>query len=164
KTNGITAPNPQAQARLEQDVYRRFGIDPAGIQLVEAHGTGTKLGDPIEVEGLKESFRAFTDKTNYCALGSVKSNIGHLLAAAGIAGTIKLLLSLQHRKMPPTIHFERLNEHIELDGSPFYVNDTCKDWLPPAGQVRRAAISSFGFSGTNAHLVSEEHVPARRAS
>ncbi|HEX6101023.1 MAG TPA: SDR family NAD(P)-dependent oxidoreductase [Thermoanaerobaculia bacterium] len=158
RTNGITAPNPESQTRLIQDVYDKHGIDPERIQLVEAHGTATKLGDPIEVEGLKQAFRKYTQSTAYCALGSVKSNIGHTLTAAGIAGVLKLMLSLRHAQMPPTIHFERLNEHIELDGSPFYVNGELRRWERKDGP-RLAAISSFGFSGTNAHLVVGEYVP-----
>jgi len=157
RSNGITAPNAKAQTRLEQDIYRKYGVHPEGIQLIEAHGTGTKLGDPIEIEALTESFRAFTDKQNYCALGSVKSNIGHPLLAAGVAGVIKLLLALKHKQLPPTINYETLNEHIELDGTPFYINTRLADWPEPDNGKRRAAISSFGFSGTNAHLVIEEY-------
>lgn len=157
KTNGITAPSGDSQTRLEKDVYERYGLNPEGIQLIEAHGTGTKLGDPIEAEGLKASFRSFTRKENFCALGSVKSNVGHMLAASGVAGVIKTLLALKHRQLPPTIHFENLNEHIRLEGSPFYVNTECKEWRAPEGHARRAAVSSFGFSGTNAHMVIEEY-------
>ncbi|QYF93475.1 SDR family NAD(P)-dependent oxidoreductase [Massilia sp. PAMC28688] len=156
KTNGITAPNPQAQAALQRDVYSRFGIDPGTIGLIEAHGTGTKLGDPIEVQALKQSFGQ-SGAPGHCALGSVKSNIGHCLTAAGATGFIKLVQALKHRQLPPTIHFEKLNEHINLAGSPFYVNDKLRAWDSPGRQVRRAAISSFGFSGTNAHLVLEEY-------
>ncbi|RSZ60417.1 SDR family NAD(P)-dependent oxidoreductase [Massilia atriviolacea] len=163
KTNGITAPNEESQTRLLQSVYRKFGIDPAGIGLVEAHGTGTKLGDPIEVAGLKEAFKPFTDTAGFCALGSVKSNIGHCLTAAGAAGFIKLVLALRHRALPPTINFERRNEHFQLDGSPFYINDTLKPWTVAKGAKRRAAISSFGFSGTNAHIVVAEHQPGVQA-
>jgi acyl transferase domain-containing protein/enoyl-CoA hydratase/carnithine racemase/aryl carrier-like protein len=163
KTNGITAPSEEAQTRLMQSVYRRFGIDPAGIQLIEAHGTGTRLGDPIEVAGLKAAFKPFTDAPGYCALGSVKSNIGHCLTAAGAAGFIKLLLALKHRALPPTIHYERCNEHIQLAGSPFFINDRLQPWDTQGGRPRRAAISSFGFSGTNAHLVVAEHRPAAAA-
>ncbi len=158
KTNGITAPNPDSQARLEKEIYDKFAINPGGIQLLEAHGAGTKLGDPIEVEGLKESFKSYTTKMNFCALGSVKSNIGHLLTAAGISGFMKLLLSLKYRKIPPTIHYDHLNEHIELEKSPFYVNAECKDWNVSDGQKRCSAISSFGLSGTNAHVVLEEYI------
>ncbi|HET8774522.1 MAG TPA: beta-ketoacyl synthase N-terminal-like domain-containing protein [Thermoanaerobaculia bacterium] len=157
KTNGITAPNPESQTRLEQEVYDRHGIDPSHIQLIEAHGTGTKLGDPIEVEGLRQAFKKYTERKEYCALGSVKSNIGHTLMAAGVAGVIKILLSLQNRKLPPTINFERLNEHIDLADSPFYVNTRLQEWELAGAPRRQAAVSSFAFSGTNAHLVIGEH-------
>ncbi|MDO9105376.1 MAG: SDR family NAD(P)-dependent oxidoreductase [Methylovulum sp.] len=157
KTNGITAPNPDSQTRLEKQVYQRFGINPEHIQMLEAHGTGTKLGDPIEVDALRETFKHFTDKTDYCALGSVKSNIGHLATAAGVSGVFKALLALRHRQIPPTINYQTLNEHIRLQDSPFYVNTTCRDWPVTEGQERLAAISSFGFSGTNAHLVLAEY-------
>ena len=163
KTNGITAPNEESQTRLIQSVYRKFNIDPAGIQFIEAHGTGTKLGDPIEVAGLKAAFKPFTDRSGYCALGSVKSNIGHCLTAAGVAGFVKLMLAMKHRSLPPTINFEQRNEHIKLEGSPFYVNDEARPWEVSNGERRRAAISSFGFSGTNAHLVIAEHVTRERA-
>jgi acyl transferase domain-containing protein len=157
KTNGITAPNPESQTRLEREVYDKYQIDPGSIQLIEAHGTGTKLGDPIEVEGLKKAFQAYTQKQQYCALGSVKSNIGHCATAAGIAGFLKLVLALQHQQLPPSINFERLNEHIELEGSPFYVNSRLQPWELQGGR-RQAAVSSFGFSGTNAHMVIGEYV------
>ena len=153
KTNGITAPNPESQAALQQAVYDKYQIDPAQIQLVETHGTGTKLGDPIEIDGLKTSFGQYTNNTGYCALGSVKSNIGHGLTAAGISGVIKLLQAIKHQQLPPTIHFEKLNEHIGLSDSPFYINDQLQPWTVDDNQQRRAAISSFGFSGTNAHMV-----------
>lgn len=159
KTNGITAPNARSQTRLEKRVYEQCGIHPEDIQLIEAHGTGTKLGDPIEVEGLRDAFAHFTEKQHYCALGSVKSNIGHLATAAGVSGMIKLVLALQHQKLPPTVNHEKLNEHIRLEGSPFYINTACRDWVVPEGKTRCAAISSFGFSGTNVHMVVEEHQP-----
>jgi acyl transferase domain-containing protein len=162
KTNGITAPNPESQTRLQQHVYEKYRIDPAGIQLIEAHGTGTRLGDPIEVEGLCGSFGKYTDKRSFCALGSVKSNIGHCMAAAGVAGLIKVVMALKNQKLPPTIHFERLNEHIPLAGKPFYVNDRLKDWSLDGADTRRAAVSSFGFSGTNAHVVLGEYLPPAR--
>ncbi|MCW9018066.1 MAG: type I polyketide synthase, partial [Kangiellaceae bacterium] len=157
KTNGITAPNPESQTALQKEVYDKFCIDPNDIELIEAHGTGTKLGDPIEIEGLKESFKDYTDKKKYCALGSVKSNIGHCGASAGIAGFIKATLALRNQQLPPTINFERLNEHIELSDSPFYINSDLQDWKTSASSQRLAAISSFGFSGTNAHLVVGEY-------
>jgi acyl transferase domain-containing protein/NAD(P)-dependent dehydrogenase (short-subunit alcohol dehydrogenase family)/acyl carrier protein len=158
KTNGITAPSASSQAALAQSVYKRSKITPDSISFVEAHGTATKLGDPIEVEALTNAFRHFTSRQEYCALGSVKSNIGHLLAAAGIAGVLKVLLAMRHRKLPPTIHFERLNRHVSLKGTPFFINDSLQPWASPPGVPRRGAISSFGFSGTNAHVVLEEYV------
>ena len=161
KTNGITAPNPDSQKRLQQEVYDKYRIDPAGIQLIEAHGTGTQMGDPIEVEGLKQSFKKYTQKKGYCALGSVKSNIGHCLTAAGIAGFIKVVLAMKHRQLPPTINFSSLNEHIGLKDSPFYVNDELREWTAKRGERRQAAVSAFGFSGTNAHMVIGEYQPAR---
>ena len=127
--------------------------------MVEAHGTGTRLGDPIEVEAVTESFRSYTDKKNYCALGSVKSNIGHLMAAAGVTGVIKVLLALKHKQLPPSLHLKKANEHINLQNSPFYVNTELKNWDVKDEEVRIAAVSSFGFSGTNAHVVIEEYVP-----
>jgi len=159
KTNGITAPSVGSQILLEEGVYQSFGINPETITMIEAHGTGTKLGDPIEVEALTEAFQSFTYKKNYCALGSVKSNIGHLSAAAGIAGFIKALLAIKHKLLPPTINFETLNEHISLDRSPFYINTKLKPWETPLGTPRRAGVNSFGFSGTNAHVVIEEYIP-----
>ncbi|HET8890470.1 MAG TPA: beta-ketoacyl synthase N-terminal-like domain-containing protein [Candidatus Angelobacter sp.] len=163
KTNGITAPNPESQTRLEQEIYAKYQIDPTGIQLIEAHGTGTKLGDPIEVEGLTNAFKKYTQNTEYCALGSVKSNIGHCATAAGVAGFIKLIQALQHKQLPPTINFERLNEHIDLKDSPFYVNSRLQEWKLNGAERRRAAINSLGFSGTNAHIVVGEYLPPLEA-
>ncbi len=157
RTNGITAPNAESQTRLQQEVYDRFGIDPAGIQLIEAHGTGTPLGDPIEVAGLKAAFAKYTRDSGYCALGSVKSNIGHCLTAAGVSGFLKAALAVERGQLPPTVHFDRLNPHIALDGSPFYVNDRLRAWRAGEAGLRRAAVSAFGFSGTNAHVVLAEY-------
>ncbi len=157
RTNGITAPNPQAQTRLMNEVYGRFGIEPASIGLIEAHGTGTPLGDPIEIEGLTDAFAGLGDRPGTCALGSVKSNVGHLLAAAGVAGAIKAMLAVERGELPPSINFERMNEHISLEGTPFTVNTALRPWPMPAAGPRRAAVSAFGFSGTNAHVVVESH-------
>ncbi|WP_313918351.1 amino acid adenylation domain-containing protein [Tahibacter sp.] len=155
-TNGITAPSTKSQERLESAVYSRFGIDPASITLVEAHGTGTILGDPIEFQALCEAFRKRTDRTQFCALGSIKSNIGHTIAAAGVAGVLKVLLALKHRRLPPSLHYRQSNPAIDFAHSPFYVNTQLQDWVVGAEEVRRAAVSSFGFSGTNAHVVIDE--------
>ncbi|WP_438037264.1 SDR family NAD(P)-dependent oxidoreductase [Sorangium sp. So ce204] len=156
KTNGITSPSAPSQTALERDVYERFGIDPASITYVEAHGTGTRLGDPIEIQALTDAFRAYTDRRQYCAIGSVKTNIGHTLTAAGVVGVIKVLLGMQHRKLVPSLHLQRENELIDFRGSPFYVNATLKDWDVPPGAPRQAAVSAFGFSGTNAHVIVRE--------
>ncbi|WDF48900.1 SDR family NAD(P)-dependent oxidoreductase [Paenibacillus sp. KACC 21273] len=155
-TNGITAPSAKSQTRLEQQVYDSFAINPAHIQMVEAHGTGTKLGDPIEYQALTKAFSAYTNEQQYCAIGSIKTNIGHLATAAGIAGVLKIVLSLKNKQIPASLHLEHGNPGISFADSPFYVNTATKDWEVPSGQVRRAAISSFGFSGTNAHMVIEE--------
>nr|WP_013933285.1 SDR family NAD(P)-dependent oxidoreductase [Pseudoalteromonas sp. SANK 73390]CBK62733.1 tmpD [Pseudoalteromonas sp. SANK 73390] len=156
-SNGITAPSAKSQQKLIQKVHRRFSIAPEDIQLVEAHGTGTSLGDPIESEGLKESFKSSSEQpSGACALGSIKSNMGHAITAAGVASTIKVLMALKHRQLPPTIHFDTLNTKIDFTGTPFYVNTDLIPWEQPPGKQRTAAISSFGFSGTNAHLVLEE--------
>ncbi|MCI3900370.1 SDR family NAD(P)-dependent oxidoreductase [Streptomyces spectabilis] len=161
RSNGITAPSAEAQARLQKHVYDKFGIDPGDIELVEAHGTGTALGDPVEIDGLVDSFTARTDRRGHCAVGSVKSNIGHTACAAGVAGVLKATLALEHATLPPTAQYERLNEHIDLDGTPFYVNTRAREWRR-ADRPRLAAVSSFGYSGTNAHVVLAE-APAAAA-
>ena len=155
-SNGLTAPSGVSQERLERGVYDRFHIHPENIGMVEAHGTGTRLGDPIEFEALSRAFRHYTDRAGFCAIGSVKTNIGHLATAAGIAGVIKILLALQHGKIPPCLHFKEANPGIRLKKSPFYVNTRFVDFPGAEGGTRWAATSSFGFSGTNAHLVIEE--------
>lgn len=163
KTNGITAPSAKSQIKLEKEVYNRYGINPESISYVEAHGTGTKLGDPIEVSALSEVFGTYTDKKRYCAIGSVKTNIGHALAAAGVASVIKVILALNQKKIPPSINFTKENEHINFKDSPFYVNTELTDWKADGDFPLRAVVSSFGFSGTNAHVVIEEHKEEREA-
>ncbi|WP_268410873.1 SDR family NAD(P)-dependent oxidoreductase [Alteromonas sp. a30] len=155
-TNGITAPSANSQERLECEVYDRFGINPEHIQYVEAHGTGTILGDPIEYQALTKAFKRYTDKRQYCALGSIKSNMGHLATAAGVAGAIKTILCLHHKQLVPSLHFEQGNPAIDFENSAFYVNTEKRDWQTAQGEKRLAAISSFGFGGTNAHMVFEE--------
>ncbi|MEJ2693979.1 MAG: SDR family NAD(P)-dependent oxidoreductase, partial [Candidatus Thiodiazotropha sp.] len=140
KTAGITAPSAASQAELERYVYDRFAIDPATISYVEAHGTGTKLGDPIEFEALKSVFERYTDRRQFCAIGSVKGNLGHTGAAAGVAGLIKVLLSLRHRQLPPSLHFERANDQIEFETSPFYLNARLREWAGETGRPLRAAL------------------------
>ncbi|MGG1942592.1 SDR family NAD(P)-dependent oxidoreductase [Paenibacillus polymyxa] len=159
KTNGITAPSTNSQIELEQEIYNKYKIEPESISYVEMHGTGTKLGDPIELEALCTAFKEKTDQKKFCAIGSVKSNIGHTSAAAGVASMQKVLLCMKHKKLVPTLNFKNPNEHFDFDNSPFYVNTQLKDWQPSQGNKRRAAVSSFGFSGTNAHLIIEEYRP-----
>ncbi|HTD53810.1 MAG TPA: SDR family NAD(P)-dependent oxidoreductase, partial [Silvibacterium sp.] len=157
RTNGLTAPSALSQAALQTEVYRRHGIDPGRITMVEAHGTGTKLGDPIEYQALRESFGRHTRRERYCALGSLKTNIGHPFAAAGIVGLTKVILALQHRQIPPSLNFNRLNPLIDEAGSPFFVNAALRVWETLGDQPRLAAINSFGATGINVHVVVEEY-------
>ncbi|TMC16868.1 MAG: hypothetical protein E6J34_19405, partial [Chloroflexi bacterium] len=157
-TNGITAPSIKSQIELKREIYEKYEIDPASISYVEMHGTGTQLGDPIELEALATVFEEKTPRKQYCALGSVKSNIGHTSAAAGMASVHKVLLSMQQKKLVPSLHFKQPNPHFDFAASPFYVNTAVRDWQSEAGVPRRAAVSSFGYSGTNAHLVIEEYI------
>ncbi|BBL71296.1 hypothetical protein MoryE10_19020 [Methylogaea oryzae] len=151
RTAGLTAPSSEAQAALLLDVYRRYGLDPSEFGMVEAHGTGTRLGDPIEVQALTEAFRHYTGRNGGCALGSVKTNIGHSMAAAGMAGIAKALLALRHRRIPASLNFAEPNRHIDFADSPFFVPTRSIPW--PQGRAFKACVSSFGFSGTNAHIV-----------
>ena len=160
-TNGITAPSVRSQIELEREIYEKYQIDPKSIGYVEMHGTGTKLGDPIELEALATVFQEKTQCKQYCAIGSVKTNIGHTLATSGLAGLQKALLTMKYKKLVPTLHFQQPNEHFDFEASPFYVNTCVQDWKSGTGEPRRAAVSSFGFSGTNAHLVIEEYIPGR---
>lgn len=162
KTNGITAPSSPSQTMLARELYDRFRINPSHISYVEAHGTGTKLGDPIEVQALSEAWSHYTDKKQFCAIGSVKTNIGHALPASGIAGLTKILLSIKHKKIAPSLHLHKENEHIDFKHSPFYVNTELQDWETD-GRPRMAAISAFGFSGTNVHLVIREPMQHEQA-
>jgi amino acid adenylation domain-containing protein len=159
RSNGIAAPNAESQSRLQEDLYRRISINPETITYVEAHGTGTKLGDPIEIAALTRSFAKFTTQKQFCAIGSVKTNIGHATAAAGIAGLIKLALCLDRRLLPPSLHYRTPNPWIDFVNSPFYVNTTARQWTSVPGAPRRGAINSFGMGGTNAHCVLEEAPP-----
>jgi polyketide synthase PksL/polyketide synthase PksR len=156
-TSGITAPSAVSQKNLEIELYNKYNINPETITYVEAHGTGTSLGDPIEFQALAASFSHFTDKKQYCSLGSVKSNIGHTVMAAGVSGVLKVLLSLKYKQLPPTINFQECNPLIDLTNSPFKIQKTLTKWEAQDDLPRRAAVSSFGFSGTNAHIVIEEY-------
>ncbi|WP_342434393.1 SDR family NAD(P)-dependent oxidoreductase [Paenibacillus sp. FSL H7-0442] len=164
KTNGYTVPNPSAQAELIRTAMDRAGIDARAISYIEAHGTGTLLGDPIEVTGLTQAFRASTKQSQFCAIGSVKSNIGHLEAAAGMAGMTKIILQMKYRKIVPTLHVKQLNPNIPFSDTPFVVQRQLSDWNRPVVEMdgerkeypRIAGISSFGAGGANAHVIMEE--------
>ncbi|MBX9791360.1 MAG: SDR family NAD(P)-dependent oxidoreductase, partial [Pirellulales bacterium] len=153
---GLTAPNPRSQCELLTSAWRRAGITPDSLDYFEAHGTGTALGDPLEIKGLNEAFDQYTKAKGHCAIGSAKSFIGHLEAAAGIAGLIRAVLALRRRELPPTIHFDAPNHAVAFENSAVYINDRLREWPRRAFGARRAAVSSFGFGGTNAHLVLEE--------
>ncbi|AVH74386.1 type I polyketide synthase [Nostoc sp. 'Lobaria pulmonaria (5183) cyanobiont'] len=155
RTNGLMAPNRWAQEALLREAYRRSGVSPGQVQYVEAHGTGTLLGDPIEMKALGSVLATERTPGNYCAVGSLKTNIGHLEAAAGIASLIKVALSLKHLQIPPSLHFQEPNPYIPFDEIPLKVQQTLGTWSEVAGAAL-AGVSSFGFGGTNVHLVLEE--------
>lgn len=155
KSNGITAPNGVAQENLEKDVYDSFNVNPEEIEMIEAHGTGTKLGDPIEFNAITSAFKHYTEKSNYCSITSVKSNIGHTQSAAGVASVVKGVLSLNKEIIPPTINVSSVNRHINIDNSPFYINTKLKKWVKNDFN-RKVSVSAFGVSGTNVHMVLEE--------
>ncbi|QFS52512.1 type I polyketide synthase [Nostoc sphaeroides] len=152
---GYTAPSIEGQAAVIQEAQSNAGVTAESITYVETHGTGTSLGDPIEITALTQAFRASTSKKGFCAIGSVKTNIGHLGTAAGMAGLIKTVLALQHKQLPPSLHFESPNPSLDFANSPFYVNNTLREWSAN-GTPRRAGVSSFGIGGTNAHVILEE--------
>ena len=151
---GYTAPSIDGQAEVIAEALSIAEVEAETISYIEAHGTATPLGDPIEVAALTQVFRASTARQQFCALGSVKSNLGHLDAAAGVAGLIKTALALHHRELPPSLHFQEPNPQIDFEHSPFYVNTSLQRW--EAEGPLRAGVSSFGIGGTNAHVVLEE--------
>ncbi len=156
RKGSFAAPSIGGQAEVIATALAQQGIDPESIGLMEAHGTGTAVGDPIELAGLTQAYRQWTGKKQFCALGSVKNNIGHTDAAAGVAGLLKAVLALKHQQRPPILHYETPNPDLDLENSPFYIQTELADW--PSENPRRAAVSSFGLGGTNAHAVLEEHV------
>nr|WP_275522506.1 SDR family NAD(P)-dependent oxidoreductase [Streptomyces oceani] len=160
KTNGYTVPNPNAQAGTIDEALSAAGVDPRSVSYVEAHGTGTQLGDPIEITGLSKAFREHTQDDQFCAIGSVKSNIGHAESAAGIAGLTKVLLQLRHRRLVPSLHAEPPNPNIDFASTPFRVQSELADWRAPDPETPRiAGISSFGAGGSNAHVIVSEYLP-----
>src|SRR5579859_371206 len=160
RSNGLMAPNPQAQEAVLREAYRQAAVSPGKVQYVEAHGTGTLLGDPIEAKALGTVLNVERPPGRPCALGSVKTNLGHLEAAAGIAGLIKVALALRHGEIPPSLHFEKPNPHIPFDELPLRVQTTLSPWPAESGPAL-AGVSSFGFGGTNAHVVLEGAPPAK---
>jgi polyketide synthase PksN len=167
KANSLTAPNPNAQARAIVRAWSSAGVDPATVGYIEAHGTGTAMGDPVELNGMKKAFAELggpgrTWVPESCGIGSVKSNIGHLETAAGIAGLIKVLLSLRDKRLPASLHLDAPNPLIELNDTPFYLLRESREWSAftdshGRSQPRRAGVSSFGFGGANAHVLIEEY-------
>jgi acyl transferase domain-containing protein/acyl carrier protein len=160
---GFTAPGLDGQAKAIRAAHRRAGVEPDSIGYVETHGTATPLGDLVEIAALTRAFRLGTERSGFCALGSVKTNIGHLDAAAGVAGLIKTVLALENAAIPPSLHFETPNPQIDFAASPFFVNRELRAWPRGNGAPRRAGVSSFGLGGTNAHVVLEE-APEREPS
>jgi len=164
KGKGISAPNPIGQRLAVQRAWQNAALSPATATLVEGHGTSTRVGDVVEVQSLAAVFGEAGIAQGAVALGSVKSNIGHLKAAAGAAGLLKAVMALHEKVLPPSLHFDRPNPNIDFAHCPFYVNTELKPWEVTAAGVRRAAVSAFGFGGTNFHVVLEEYVPGRLAS
>ncbi len=154
-SNNMTSPNASSQEEVVFDTYVKADINPETISYIEAHGTGTSLGDPIEIKGISNGFRKFTQKKNFCAIGSVKTNIGHLEPASGLAGLVKVILALKHKVIPPTLNFNKANKFIDFNETPFYINDKPSKWTT-IHNTRRAGISAFGLTGTNAHVILEE--------
>lgn len=154
-SNGITAPNGEAQEDLLQKAWENAGIDPESISYIEMHGTGTKLGDPIEIKGIANAFKKFTGKSQFCGIGSVKPNIGHTVGSSGVASVIKVVLSLKNGMIPPSLNFNEPNPYIHFCTGPVYINDKLNLWKK-GNTPRRAGVNSFGFSGTNCHIVLEE--------
>ncbi|MCH2048612.1 MAG: type I polyketide synthase, partial [Trichodesmium sp. ALOHA_ZT_67] len=152
---GYTAPSVDGQAAVISEAQAVASVTPETITYIEAHGTGTELGDPIEIEALTKAFSEHTDKKQFCAIGSLKTNVGHMNTAAGIGALIKTVLTLKHNLIPPSLHYEKPNPQINFSDSPFYVNSTLSEWKRN-GTPLRAGVSSFGIGGTNSHVVLEE--------
>jgi len=155
-SNGITAPNPRGQADAMRKAYRNSGVTPESISYIECHGTGTPLGDPVEFDGMTQAFRTFTDRTQFCGIGSVKSSVGHMLSGSSLPSLIKVIMAMQHRMIPATVGYNTPNPHIDFDKSPFFVvSGAARPWLR-GEQPLRAGINAFGFGGTNCHVVLEQ--------
>ena len=161
---GITAPNPIGQRLAVQRAWQNAGLSPEVCGMIECHGTSTRVGDVVELTSIGDAFRGADLRPGSVAIGSAKSNIGHLKAAAGAAGFLKAVLAIHHKELPPSLHVEELNPNIDWSASPFAVNTELRPWDPPSNGVRTAGVSAFGFGGTNFHAVLEEYVPGHVAT
>ena len=162
-TMGLTVPSLDGQREVIREAVRRSGITPESIRYLEAHGTGTLLGDPIEIRAASQVYGEYTKEKQFCAVGSVKSNIGHLIRAAGVAGFIKVILALYHKKIPATIHCDKPHPRFKFEESAFYPALETRRW-ETNGELRRAGLSSFGFGGTNCHVIVEEYDAAKQGN
>lgn len=153
---GLTAPNPASQTDVIVQAWQDARIEPETVSYIETHGTGTKLGDPIEIKGIQDAFRRYTDKSQFCAVGSLKTNVGHASEPAGLMSLIKTVLALRNKQLPPSLYFDKPNRAIRFNESPVYVNTALRAWEPTGEGPRRCGVSSFGISGTNCHVVLEE--------
>ncbi|SFE51956.1 Acyl transferase domain-containing protein [Chitinophaga sp. CF118] len=160
RSSGFTVPNPNAQAVVIKEAIKKAGVKAEDFSYIEAHGTGTSLGDPIEIAGLTKAFQS--DKKQYCSIGSVKSNIGHGEAAAGMAGITKVLLQMKYKQLVPSLHSATLNPNIDFESSPFKVQQKLEAWTTENNEPRLAGVSSFGAGGSNAHIIIEEYRPTER--
>ena len=155
---GVLAPRLEGEVLALQRAYENANVSPRTVELIEAHGTGTPVGDATEVRALAEVFGTRNGELPWCALGSVKSMVGHLMPASGAAGVIKTALSIHHKILPPTLNVEEPNPDLEIDKTPFYLNTEPRPWVHGALETpRRAGVNAFGFGGINAHLILEEH-------
>ncbi len=157
RTNGLTAPCGAAQTELIEDVYQRAAVTPQDIEYVVTHGTGTRLGDPVEIQALRDTFKGAQREEPYCALTSTKTNLGHTFAASGLVSLVSLVQALIHETIPASLYCEQLSDYIDWVRSPFYVNTQNKEWPKEFGKQRLGAVSAFGMSGTNAHMVVESY-------
>ena len=160
RSSGLTVPSPKAQAKVVKAAIERSGVSPDEFSYIEAHGTGTSLGDPIEINGLAKAFKSGQKEGQFCAIGSVKSNIGHGESAAGVSGVSKVLLQMRHQQLAPNVNYNGLNDKIDFGKTPFKIQEKLTEWPSDGQKPRVAGISSFGAGGSNAHVVIEEYIPA----
>lgn len=164
KTIGIAAPHPVGQSKVMQKAWAEAGISPEELSCLEAHGTGTRLGDYVELQAVRMAFQPYTESTRFCAIGSVKTNLGHTGCAAGAIGSIKMILQLNNCKLAPSLHFHKPNPQIDVSSLPVYVNSELKDWVVERGRKRIGGVNCFGINGSNVHLVFSEYHPSNPRS